>query len=203
LEKIRCSTIIPLANFYLAVHEEELVAVGQRHGVQVFHRSLRSAQGEDLLEVYEWHDRLDFDYIVKINACAPLLPVATIDAFVREYLASPREGLFGVIEEHDYFWSAEGVLVTPWPAGLKIMNTKRVGVTYRAAHCLYAGRRDRIKDGIWMGTFQRPGDPALFPLDPLGAFDIDQAWQFEMCEAYYLRRRATAESVRAVTGTPS
>jgi CMP-N-acetylneuraminic acid synthetase len=192
LEKVRHSTVIPRENFYLAVHEKELVDVARRHGVQVFARTLRSARGEDLLEVYEWHDQLPHDYVVKINACAPFLPVATIDAFVRQYLASPYDGLFGVVEERDYFWNAEGVLVTPWPKDLKIMNTKRVGVTYRAAHCLYAGRRDRIADGEWMGTFQRPNDPALFPMTARDALDIDHPWQFEMCEAYYVQQRQRA-----------
>lgn len=194
LEKVRQSKVIPAANLYLAVHEKELMDVGRRHGVQIFERSLRSALGEDLLEVYEWHDRLPHAYVVKINACAPLLPVSTIDAFVEHYLASPYEGLFGVIEEHDYFWNAQGILVTPWPKDLKIMNTKRVEVTYRAAHCLYAGRRDRIGDGVWMGSFQRPNDPALFPLSASEAFDIDHLWQFEMCEAYFLKQRAHART---------
>lgn len=185
LEKIKQSSCIPLNQFYLAVCEDELVAVGLRHGVQIFQRSQRSARGEDLLEVYEWHDRLPYDYAVKVNACAPLLPVSTIDAFISTFVQSPHDGLFGVIEEHDYFWNADGVLVTPWPPDLKIMNTKRVEPTYRAAHCLYAGRLDMIKHGTWMGSFTRRDDPPLFPMRRLEAFDIDDPWQFDMCEAYY------------------
>lgn len=195
LEKVRRSSVIPLENFYLAVHEEELVTVGRRHGVQVFRRSRRSADGEDLLDVYEWHDRLPCVHVVKINACAPLLPVQTIDEFVRTFLASRHEGLFGVVKENDYFWNEDGVLTTPWPAGLRIMNTKRVGVTYRAAHCLYAGRRDRIKDGEWMGSFRRPGDPALFQMTALEAFDIDHGWQFDMCEGYFRRHFGSVTEV--------
>jgi CMP-N-acetylneuraminic acid synthetase len=197
LEKIKRSSRISLDRFYLAVHEDELVAVGRRHGVQVFHRSAKSAAGEDLLDVYEWHDRLPCDYVVKINACAPLLSVETIDTFVTTYLESHLEGLFGVVEEHDYFWNADGVMVTPWPSGLSIMNTKRVEATYRAAHCLYAGRRQRISSGIWMGTFRQRDDPALFPMRALEAFDIDVLWQFEMCEAYYERLHARLSPAHA------
>lgn len=190
LSKVRRSAMIPLESFYLAVHEEELVAAGRRHGVQVFRRSRRSAAGEDLLEIYEWHDRLPHRWVVLISACAPLLPVATIDAFVSAFLASPHDGAFGVVEERDYFWDRGGALVTPWPAGLSILNTKRVEPTYRAAHCLYAGRREAIARGIWMGTFRGPDDPVLFPMSPLEAFDIDHLWQFEMAEAYHLARRS-------------
>jgi CMP-N-acetylneuraminic acid synthetase len=70
------------------------------------------------------------------------------------------------------------------------MNTKRVATTYRAAHCLYAGRRSRIADGVWMGAFRETNDPPLFPMSPFEAFDIDHLWQFEMAEALYRARHA-------------
>ena len=187
LSKIARSTIIPHENFYFAVHEKELVSVGRRHGVNIFLRSERSAAGEDLLEVYEWHDRLPHDYVIKINACAPFLPVETIDSFVRAFLENNHDGLFSVIRKHDYFWNADGIMITSWPADLSIMNTKRVGPTFQAGHCLYAGRRGRIAEGVWMGGFQRPNDPALFEVDEFEAFDIDYPWQFQMAEALYER----------------
>lgn len=190
LTKIKRSTVIPLENFYFAVHEEELVRVGERHGVQVFKRSAASAAGEDLLEVYEWHDRLRHRHVIKINACAPFLTIGTIDRFVVSYCESPHDGLFSVIKRKDYYWNPQGVMVTPWPAGLSIMNTKRVEPTYQAAHCLYAGLRERIAEGVWMGSFREAGDPVLFEVDEFEAFDIDYPWQFEMAEALYARRAA-------------
>ena len=45
------------------------------------------------------------------------------------------------------------------------MNTKTIPFTYEAAHCLYAGRMDKIKEGVWMGDFNKPGDIELFPME--------------------------------------
>jgi CMP-N-acetylneuraminic acid synthetase len=189
LDIVSRAETIPKRNLYLAVHERELADIGRIHGVQILERSAKSANGEDLLEIYEWHDRFPFDYVVLISACAPFLTASTIDEFVRAYLRTSEDGLFGVVEERNYFWDAQGSHLTRWPAGLRIMNTKFVEPTFRAAHCLYAGRRARIADGVWMGTFLRPGDPALFVMNPFEAFDIDYAWQFDMAEAYYARHR--------------
>ena len=65
------------------------------------------------------------------------------------------------------------------------MNTKAVEPTYEAAHVLYASRMDIIKDGYFMGDFQKDGDIKLFPMDELEAFDIDYEWQFKVGEILY------------------
>ena len=65
------------------------------------------------------------------------------------------------------------------------MNTKTVQKTYEAAHCLYAGKLDKIGNNIWMGDFKTPGDIELFPLDEEECIDIDYEWQFELCEKLY------------------
>ena len=70
------------------------------------------------------------------------------------------------------------------------MNTKLVDTTYKGAHCLYAGRMDRIGNGIWMGDFQKPGDIELCPMEEFESLDIDYQWQFDMCESIYLQRKA-------------
>ena len=68
------------------------------------------------------------------------------------------------------------------------MNTKTVPFTYEAAHCLYAGRMDKINEGIWMGDFNKPGDIELFPMEEEECLDIDYLWQFKMCEKLYEAR---------------
>ena len=153
LEKIKTSHVIPLEQFYLAVYEKELIDIGLKNGVNVFQRSEKSAQSEGtvMTELYEWWDKLEHEYCVLINACAPFLSIETIDDFVKSYLKTASDGLFGVIAKKNYFWDDQKKLMTPWPKGYQIMNTKMVGVTYEAAHCLYAGRMDKIGEGIWMG----------------------------------------------------
>ena len=146
-----------------------------------------------MTELYEWWDKLEHEYCVLINACAPFLSIETIDDFVKSYLKTASDGLFGVIAKKNYFWDDQKKLITPWPKGYQIMNTKMVGVTYEAAHCLYAGRMDKIGEGIWMGTFNKPNDPELYPMQEKEALDIDYAWQFDMCKALYGARASLSE----------
>jgi CMP-N-acetylneuraminic acid synthetase len=190
LEKLKRSTVFPKECIYLCVHEPELAASGRRHGVNVFRRSARSAssEGNPLMELYEWWDRLPHRYGVLINACLPFLSTHTIDAFVRQYAATKADGLFGVIERRNYFWDENHRLLCDLPGDQAVMNTKSVGVTYEAAHALYAGRLDRIGKGVWMGDLRQPGEIELFPVAEEEALDIDYPWQFEMAESLYNRR---------------
>ena len=194
LEKIKYSKVIPLDNFYLAVYEKELVDIGLKHGTNIFRRSARSAQSEGtpITEIYEWWDRLHYQYCILISACNPFLSIETIDDFVTTYMRTASDGLFGVIAKKNYFWDHEKTLMTPWPSGHKIMNTKFVGITYEAAHCLYAGRMDHIGQGMWMGTFQEKSNPELYVIKEEEALDIDYPWQFEMCEMLYRARKDIA-----------
>ncbi len=184
-QKIKCSSIIPLEQFYVSVYEEELVATVENCGVNTYRRSRKSAQSEGPIEeVLEWHN-LPYDYAVQISACNPLLTIETIDAFARAYVESEWEGLFAVIAKRNYFWDHEGELITPWP-DLNFMDTKVVGVTHEAAHCLYAGAMEGLRKGNWMGKAPfRKNAPALFPIPELEAFDIDFEWQFLVAEALY------------------
>jgi len=87
-----------------------------------------------------------------------------------------------VIEKKNYFWNESGDMLTPLVED--VMNTKTVQKTYEAAHCLYAGRTDKIGEGIWMGDFNKPGDIELFPISEQESLDIDYEWQFNLLETY-------------------
>ena len=181
IQKVLDSKIIPEENFYVSVHEEELKDIAKNKGVQIFERSYESANEENTVSgMYEWSDKLPYKYVVLINACAPLLKTETIDKFVEKYMNSDSDGLFGVIGKKQYYWNEDGDMITKWPEGLTIMNTKMVETTYEAAHTLYASRMDTIKDEIWMGE-----TPLLFEMTELEAFDIDYPWQFEVGEVLY------------------
>lgn len=183
MTKVLLSDYIPKENFYVSVHEQELIDEADKLGVNVFKRSHESANNDnDLKKIYEWHDKLLFKYVIKINGCSPLLKTDTIDDFARQFIKQEEENLFGVIEQKDYFWNKEGRLITPWPEDQTIMNTKAVEPTYKAAHVLYASRMDIIKDYRFMGDFQKEGGIKLFPMNELEAFDIDYDWQFRLAE---------------------
>ena len=181
IQKVLDSKIIPEENFYVSVYEKELKDIVKDNGVQLYERSYESANSEkSITKVYEWHDKLPYKYVILISACTPLLKTETIDKFVEKYMNLDSDGLFGVIGKKQYYWNEDGDMITNWPEGLTIMNTKMVETTYEAAHCLYASRMDTIKDGIWMGK-----TPLLYEMTELEAFDIDYPLQFEVGEILY------------------
>ena len=190
IQKVLDSKIIPKDNFYCSVYERELVELCEKYDVNVFHRSEESANEENTVSgMYEWHNKLPYKYVVLISACAPLLSTLTIDGFVEKYMNSDSDGLFGVIGKKQYYWNEDGDMITKWPEGLTIMNTKEVEKTYEAAHCLYASRMDTIKDEIWMGdTPFTKGNPELFEMEELEVFDIDYPWEFDVGEILYERQ---------------
>jgi CMP-N-acetylneuraminic acid synthetase len=183
MTKVLLSDFIPKDNFYVSVYEQELIDEASKLGVNIFKRSHESANNDDdLQKIYEWHDKLPFKYVIKINACSPFLKIDTINDFARQFVEQEEENLFGVIEQKDYFWNKEGLMITPWPEDQTIMNTKAVEPTYKAAHVLYASRMDIIKDYMFMGDFFEEGSIKLFPMNELEAFDIDYEWQFKLAE---------------------
>lgn len=184
-EKLKKLKIIPLNNIYFSAYEKELKDVAKKHKINTFYRSEQSAnsEGNPLSEIYEWHDKLPYKYVILVSACNPLLKIETIDKFAESFINSKKEGAFAVFEKNTYYWDKEGKPITDW-GDLRIMNTKFVDPIYEAAHCLYASRMDIIKDGFWMDN-NLPPQPELFVMDELEAFDIDYEWQFKIGEQLY------------------
>jgi CMP-N-acetylneuraminic acid synthetase len=188
LEKIKNSEIIDDNNFYFSVFEDELKDVGKQHNVNIWNRSKESAnsEGTPLTELFDWWDQLKgYKYAIVISACCPMLNIDTIEKLIKAYTISNRDGMMSVLEKKNYFWDHESNLITPWPEGLEIMNTKYVKPTYETAQCLYAGRLDNIGEGIWMGRFDKKDQIGLFPISEKESFDIDYPDQFDLIESIY------------------
>ena len=186
-KKILDSNVIPRENFFFSAYDKEIVDVVNSRDLQLYHRSEKSSLSEGpMQEVMEYHDKLDFKYSVVISACCPLLTIGTIDNFVRAYLRSSHDGMFSVTSKKNYFWDKDHEMITSWPEGADVLNTKLVGETYEAAHCLYAGKMSSIKDGVWMAPppFKK-NNPELFVVPEIEVFDIDYQWQFSVAEALY------------------
>ena len=152
-KKLEQSKIIKKKHIYLSAYEEDLKNVGKKYNINIFNRSKKSSlsEGEKLSEIFEWHDKLPYKYVVNINACNLFLKIETIDNFFKDFMNSDKEGSFAVIDKKNYFWNEKFQSLTDWK-NLKLMNTKFVSSTFEAAHCLNASRLDIIKDGYWIDT---------------------------------------------------
>ena len=186
LSKLLKSKIIPKQNIIASVYENELKQIANNLNINIYNRSYESANNDNSLQkIYEWHSKLQeigYQYVILVSGCNPLLKIETIDKFIEQFRSQEEENLFAVIEKKQYYWNKEGALVTPWPQGQTIMNTKAVEPTFEAAHVLYASRLDIIKNNRLMGDFEKEKGINLFPMDELEAFDIDYEWQFNVAE---------------------
>lgn len=175
------STIIPHSQLYASVGEENLIKCANREGVQIFQRSLESAgESHDLLKIFEWN-KLNYKYYILVSACCPFISPETINKFINSFVSSDYMGMMSVLKKRNILWDAQ-----------KNYLNKRVGEDfqtqtlphyYEAAHCLYAGSMERLRnEGVHMGTFSEPNDPATYVIPESEAFDIDELWQFELAE---------------------
>lgn len=185
INKVLSSNIIPKENIYLSTYDQPLIDIGKKYNLNIFKRSEESSINETNIKLlFEWHDKLEYTYFVRINSCLPLLSVSTIDNFVKHFLSTKNEGLFGVIRRENYIWDKNGKPINIYTKG-SCFNTRFVEPFFEAAHCLYAGRMDKIKKGIDMGTFKKKNYPELFQISERESFDINYPWQFEICEILY------------------
>lgn len=187
ITKILDSKIIPKENFYVSVWEEELKNIANKYNINIFNRSEQSSKTENSLqELFEWHDKLNYKYVIVINPCLPFLTISTIDNFVRTYLENDYGGLFGVTKIKDYFWDKNGNMITDIGKD-RCLNTKMVDHCFKAGHCLYASKMEGIKMNNYMGDYTK-NNPVLHSLKEEECIDIDYEWEFEMANAYYIKK---------------
>lgn len=189
IQKVLSSSIIPKENFYLSIMDQELIDIANKWGVNYFIRSEESTQEPVTLQkALEWYDRLPFKHFVIINACNPLLKVETIDNFVKSFIETESNGMFGVFEKKTFLFNSDGEMINRFfgeDKYLATLETKFVETCYEAAHSLYAGSTEDISNGIYMGSFKKKGDPSFFVMDEIECFDIDWPWQFDVAQSLY------------------
>lgn len=189
VKKVLQSSVIPKENFYLSVMDDELIDIAKKYNVNYFLRSEESTQEPITLpKVFEWHNKLPFKYYVIINACNPILKIETIDSFIQSFITHDNRGQFGVLKKDTFIFNNEGQMLNNFYGSdehLATLETKFVETFYEAAHSLYAGTMEDIKQGIYMGSFKTPNDPEFFIMDEIECFDIDWPWQFDLAEKLY------------------
>ena len=173
---------IPMEHFFVSVYEPELIEVALGEKVNVFERT--TAESE-VGTMYEWYKLLPYEHVMMINPCLPFLKPETIKKFHHSFNVTAADSMFAVTKKKNYYWNADYEMVTPWPEGQELLNTKAVEHTYEAAHALYGSRMDIIGEGKFMNHPFVRGDPILMPIEEEEAFDIDYPWQFELARGKY------------------
>lgn len=193
VKKMLKSSIIPKDNFYLSIMDDELFDIAKKYDVKTFKRSEESVQEPVTLQkVFEWYNKVDYKYFVFLNACNPILSVKTIDKFIKSFIKSDSDGMFGVFEKKTFLFDSNHMMMNDFYGDDKYfatLETKFVETTYEAAHSLYAGKIEDIGKDIYMGTFKEKGNPEFFVMDEIECFDIDWPFQFDVAETMYKQRK--------------
>ena len=191
LQKIKQS-IFPNTNLYLSVNDSELIDIANKHKVNVFLRSKNSTKKDNiepptLPEVFDWWDKLDYDYYMLMNACNPLVEIDTINNFINKFLKSPSNGLFSVLEHKRFFYRKDGSSLQKFSGSNEAkstFNTKFIEPLYSGGP-LRAGKMSDIGEHIYMGNFVNTNNPPMidYPSDQYA--DIDHEWEFKAVEQLY------------------
>ena len=180
-EKLSRPKTISPKDIFVSVYEDELIQIAQKYYLNIHKRSKESAyfDGDGSVSVmYDWWDKLPYDYAVLVSPCLPFLRLDTIEGFYNHFKTIDKDGLLGVMERKTYYWDENKKLITKKFEKSGNMNTKVVETTYEAAHCLYGGKMSSIGDGIWMGDFTKD-EIDLYPIDESECFDVDYKWQMD------------------------
>ena len=189
LFSIACEKLCWLNDFYstyASVYEPELDFIAKENCVKVFPRSKESSECDNNVRLmYEWCYHLPYKYVVMFNPCLPFLKKETIEQFIISFQETTSESQFAVFPKKDYFWDKNNRMLNKWPEGQDLFNTKAVDETYQAAHALYAGRIDLLRDkGIWMCKMPEEC-PTLYSVGEEECLDIDYQWQFDAYRELY------------------
>lgn len=195
VKKVLMADSIPNKNFYLSIMDDEFFEIAHRLGVNTHERSLKSVKEPvELKDVFEWQNWLSkrYKYFILINACNPILHIKTINRFFKEFIESSSNGMFGVFEKKTFLFDSNHNMMNDFYGDdkyLATLETKFVETTYEAAHSLYAGKIDDLKNNVYMGTFKEKGNPDFFVMDEIECFDIDWPFQFEVAEVMYKNKK--------------
>ena len=133
-------------------------------------------------EIYDFLKNQNFDYLLQINACMPMLRVETILKFIKdcEKLKKPS---FGVFEVNNYFMSN---LNKPYNfnKSIKTINTKYVTKAKQFAHCFYFFlKKSIIKKTGWFWNWNKLNYITI--PNTIEIFDIDTKQDFEIAKLMY------------------
>lgn len=172
---------------YLAAYERELIDCTKPFkNVEVIERSRESAYGEDLPTVLNYVSSVKEEIIAFVNTSTPFLALETFDNALRHFKSSSYRSMMPAYATHGWYFDEKGNLINSDPAALEA-NTKMLKPIYRSSSAFVVASKSRIinEHTYWSLT---PGDPGIYPIDEMEAFDIDTEVQFQVAEGLYKLR---------------
>ncbi len=167
-------------NFYLAAYEPELTQLAKKYNCKLIQRDLRSAQGEDILDVMNYFHNVDEEYGIFINSCHPFLRKETIEDAIRVFKAKGCISMTSVSKSHTWYYKLDGTPINYLDT--TVINTKTTEPVWQVAHAFHIFNRKRFLEHGYFWTNQ-PLDPYFYEIDELQCVDVDTETDFLKAEA--------------------
>jgi CMP-N-acetylneuraminic acid synthetase len=190
-----CRNLDP-SRIYLSAYEEEIKAIGEKTGVQIYHRTYESTLEPNTCDVlYRFAWDIPSEYFMMVVPTNPLLRSRTLEQAIDHFRNGSADSLFSVVEKRNFVFNPEGRLLNRFLGEEKYLaslETKLLEPIYEAANSflIWKGEYLRRHNAFW--SFSK-NDPYLFPIPEDEFLDIDYPWQFRVAERIYVERLSEEE----------
>jgi CMP-N-acetylneuraminic acid synthetase len=176
---------------FFAGYEPEFKEKCLAHGVKFVARDEKSVQIDGpITEILSFLKQVEFENLLIVNACLPLLRPETIKSFIAHCETGGYKPCFAVNERNNFFITKDRKPLN-FPLSLRTINTKAVQPIYEFAHALYFFNKDYF---FREGRYWDWKEVDLFPIaDKTELIDIDTEEDFRIAECAW---RALSEKGR-------
>ncbi len=168
-------------NVFFAGYENVFKQKCKKYSIPFIQRTKKSANAENADEIYDFLKNQNFDYLLQVNACMPMLKVNTIEKFLKKCIKI-KKPCFAVQDVNNYFLSNKN---KPFNFTNKIttINTKRVSKIKQFAHCFYFFKTDYYRKNNWFWDWKQL--KYLTIPKNYETYDIDTKEEFEIAKLVY------------------
>ncbi|MBF0355143.1 MAG: hypothetical protein HQL43_07910 [Alphaproteobacteria bacterium] len=168
---------------FFAGHEPEFAEKCLAHGVPFIARSQRSATiDEPIVDILDFLKPIQSRFFVIVSACLPLLPLADIQNFIDQSLASGKPSMSARMHR-TYFLRARDHAPLSFDGTSQTINTKTVEPVYELVHALYFFEKDFFFKN---GRYWNWGDLRMHDMaSPHFLVDVDTEQDFIAAESLY------------------
>lgn len=168
---------------YVATCEREILDIADKYAVSILNRDPESvAPGlRDQRITFAHYRDVPTSHIMCLNPCLPFMPVETYQAAISHFLSSPSRTMTSVRAKNNLFFDSEGKILNFTG---NMVSTQKQKPIYEMAHAFHMFDKEFF---MTTGTFwdYSPGHPELYIVEASESLDVDEPWEFKVCEALY------------------
>lgn len=172
---------------FFAAYEEEFEVKSNFWGRRFVKRDEKSINIDGpIVEILSFLKKVEFEYLLIVNACLPFLKIKTINNFLKDCINNSYKPAFSVIPRKNFFIDKEHKPLN-FSLSMKTINTKIVDPVYEFAHALYFFNKDYF---FRNGRYWDWNEVRFIEIsNKIEVIDIDTQEDFEVAQTLYEIRR--------------